>query len=300
VRAVILLNQAAGGVTRTDAAELRARITVACAIHNIDARVELCDPASLPRRARFASQDRCPPDIIVAAGGDGTVSSVAGAVLDSGIPLGVLPLGTLNHFARDLGLPTELEASIGVIAQGVLRQIDVGKVNGRLFINNSVIGLYPALVVDRDRQRARRGRAKWLAHVLAALRLLGRFPRLTLGITIDGVRRQLVTSLVFIGNNPYRISLPGLGRRTRLDSGALAVYVVKRRGWWGVLGLLLRLAFGRLDQTDDFEMHSATELTITAKRRRLRVALDGEVLKLPPPLIYCPLPQALTVVVPTP
>src|SRR6185503_16647759 len=100
-------------------------------------------------------------DAVVIGGGDGTVSAAADRAVRHGKPIGVLPLGTLNHFARDLGMPPDLRDAVRAIATGVVREVDVGEVNGRVFVNNSSIGVYPTVVRDRDEQRLRFGRGKW-------------------------------------------------------------------------------------------------------------------------------------------
>ena len=129
------------------------------------------------------------PSAIVAAGGDGTVSAVVAAIVDTDIALGVLPLGTLNHFAKDLGLPLDLEAAVDRLLSGATRRVDVGEVNGRTFVNNSSLGLYPDIVRDRERQQKRLGRRKWPAFALACLSALRRYPFLGVRLTVGGSER---------------------------------------------------------------------------------------------------------------
>ena len=121
--------------------------------------------------------------VIVAGGGDGTINQVASRLLDSEVSLGVLPMGTLNHFAKDMGIPLELDQAIAVIATSRARLIDVGEVNGRLFLNNSSIGLYPDVVHEREHQQQRLGRGKWLAFGSACVSALRRFPFLRVRLT---------------------------------------------------------------------------------------------------------------------
>ncbi len=119
-------------------------------------------------------------DVVVAGGGDGTISAVAGALVGTGKTLGVLPLGTLNHFAKDLGLPLELPEAIETIAHGAVREVDTGEVNGRIFLNNSSLGLYPQVVARREEQEEKLGRGKWPAFFAAAVQTLRRYPSLSL------------------------------------------------------------------------------------------------------------------------
>ena len=145
------------------------------------------------------------PGVIVAGGGDGTVSTVAAALVDTDICLGVLPLGTLNHFAKDLGLPLDLEAAVRCIATGVTSRVDVGEVNGRVFVNNSSLGLYPDIVRDREQQQKRFGRGKWHALLRASIAALRRYPFLQVSLAVEGRERAYRTPFVFIGNNAYRM-----------------------------------------------------------------------------------------------
>src|SRR5205085_9403563 len=183
---------------------------------------------------------------VVAAGGDGTLSSVAGALIDTPVPLGILPVGTLNHFAKDLGLPLDLEGAVRTIVEGQRRRVDVGEVNGRIFVNNSSIGMYPVMVRDRDKQRQRLGRNKWIALLLASFRVFKRFPLFTVVIHSETGTVRLKTSFLFVGNNRYQIELFKLGIRARLDEGRICVYTSTTKSRWGIIALAWRALFGRL------------------------------------------------------
>ncbi len=144
-------------------------------------------------------------DAVVAGGGDGTINAVASVVADSRTVFGVLPMGTLNHFAKDLRIPLELDDAITVIAQGRVRRVDVGEVNGRIFLNNSSLGLYPDIVRDRERQQRRLGRGKWLAFCWATLAALRRYPFLNVRPQLGENSHPRRTPFVFIGNNEYPV-----------------------------------------------------------------------------------------------
>ena len=238
------------------------------------------------------------PRAIVAGGGDGTVNAVASALVGTGIPLGVLPLGTLNHFAKDLGIPLTLEDAVRTIAAGHTTEVDVGSVNGQVFINNSSLGLYPHIVRDREMQQRRLGRSKWTALALATVTMLRRSPFLKLRLSLDDVEHRLTTSFVFIGNNEYVMEGFDIGARTHLDAGRLSVYLSRRRSRVRVLMLALRALVGRLYQADDFEAATAQKLVVDTPHRRLHVATDGEVSVMAPPLEYTIRPRALRVLVP--
>ncbi|HEX7558184.1 MAG TPA: diacylglycerol kinase family protein [Usitatibacter sp.] len=236
--------------------------------------------------------------VIVAGGGDGTINAVAGIVAQSGLALGVLPLGTLNHFAKDLRIPLTLDGAVATIVANHQARIDVGEVNGRAFINNSSLGLYPALVTARDNQRRRLGRSKWHAFFWATLTVLRRHPMLNVRLVLDDVTQDRRTPFVFIGNNEYRIEGFDIGRRERLDGGAFSIYLTRRHGRRGILGLALRALVGRLHDTRDFEALTAHSIRIATKRKTLLVATDGEVTRMRTPLEYRIRPRGLRVVVP--
>ena len=238
------------------------------------------------------------PPLIVAGGGDGTVSTVAGALVDTGIVFGVLPLGTLNHFARDLGVPLELADAVAVLAQGEPGRVDVGEVNGRIFVNNSGLGLYPDIVRARERQQKRLGRGKWLAFVWAALSALRRYPFLVVALVVDGKEVLRKTPFVFIGNNEYRMEGFAIGERSGLEDGRLSLYVAQRPGRWRLLQLALRALTGKLRQARDFDAVVATDIVVQSKKKRLRVATDGEVTVMTPPLQYRIRPASLVVMRP--
>ena len=238
--------------------------------------------------------------VIVGGGGDGTMNAVAGAVKGTGSALGVLPLGTLNHFAKDLGIPLDLDKAALIIAANHQVAIDVGEVNGRLFINNSSLGLYPDLVIIRENQRRRQGRSKWLALFSATMKVLRRHPMLDVRIVLDGEKQDRRTPLVFIGNNEYKVEGFDIGSRERLDGGKLSMYLTRRHGRRGLLGLAARALVGKLHESGDFEALTAQEVTIATRRKSLAVATDGEVTVMKTPLAYTIRPGALRVVAPAP
>lgn len=235
------------------------------------------------------------PDMIVAGGGDGTVSSVAAVLAGSDVPLGVLALGTLNHFAKDLGVPLEIEAAIERIVRSEPVRVDVGEVNDRVFINNSSLGLYPDIVHDRERQRKRLGRGKWPALLWASLAALRRFSFMNVRLSVDGRQRPRRTPFVFIGNNAYVMQGFAIGERMAIDRGRLSLYVVQRAGRLRLLQLALRALVGRLDQERDFEVTYTTDIVVESRKKRLRVATDGEITMMEPPLHYRIRPACLLV-----
>ena len=240
---------------------------------------------------------RGPYKVMVAAGGDGTVNSVAAAAVDGGKILGVLPLGTLNHFARDLNIPSGLEAAAQTIVAGHTTDIDVAEVNNRIFLNNSSLGLYPTIVRERQK-RERIGFRKWPAFFWATIQALRRYPFLDVQLRVNGELLDRLTPFVFVGNNEYAMDLFNIGLRDRLDRGVLSIYITHRASRLKLIGLALRAVTGRLRDDKDFLELYSTEVKILTGRKRLRVAFDGEVDLMKTPLHYRVRPGALRVIVP--
>jgi len=251
------------------------------------------DPAEAAREALKSK-----PAVLVAAGGDGTISAVAGAVRASGTALGILPFGTLNHFAKDLRIPLDPAEAARTIARGRRIAVDVGEVNGRCFINNASLGLYPGLVRERDRQQRRLRRSKRHAMLWATLAVLQRPPLLDLSLELDGKAHECFAPFVFVGNNGYRMEGFDIGTREHLDGGSLSVYTTRGSSAKRLIVLALRALFGRLRQDRDFMETAVSELRVTSRKRRLLVATDGEVTPMETPLEFRIVPRALEVLVP--
>jgi YegS/Rv2252/BmrU family lipid kinase len=236
--------------------------------------------------------------MVVAAGGDGTINAVATALIGTDTTLGVLPLGTLNHFARDLGIPDDLREAVRTLVEGRDARIDAGEVNGRIFLNNSSLGLYPSLVHHRNQQQLRLGRGKWPALFWSALLMLRRYPLLRVRVDVEGAQMTLRTPLVFVGNNDYNMSGLDIGIRERIDAGTLSLYIPRLEGRWALVRIALRALFRRLRRADDFVMLRARDFSIDTTRKYVRVATDGEIAATTTPLRYRILPGALKVRVP--
>ena len=200
-----------------------------------------------------------------------------------------------------LALELDLEPFCGpfdLLLALVLRDVvDLGEVNGKVFVNNSSLGIYPHLVATRERVQ-RRGLAKWAAAAVAALVMLWRLPRHRLCVQAEGWHEDHQTPCLFIGNNPYDLDVFGSAKRSRLDSGLLYLCLVVRPSRFALLKLALRALFGRLEAEQDLLQARLTEATIVPRRRVIHVALDGESLLLNGPLHYRIRPRALRVLVP--
>jgi diacylglycerol kinase family enzyme len=264
--------------------------------HGVEADILLAQSGEeMIARAKQALDDHAAT--VVAGGGDGTINAVASVLAGSSVRLGVLPLGTLNHFAKDLKIPLTLDEAVANAVFGVARKVDVGEVNGRIFLNNSSLGIYPDIVRDREQQQRHLGRGKWPAFGRALLAALRRFPFLSVRLKINGEEHLRRTPFVFIGNNEYLQGLT-IGARERLDSGKLCLYVAQKPTRLGLLRYAAHAMLGRLAQARDFDVLSAPELVIETRHHHLRVATDGEVNLMKAPLHYRSQAGVLTVLAP--
>jgi diacylglycerol kinase family enzyme len=297
MKAVVLLNCGSG----RESPEARAaadRVAAAFRAAGVEAAVESVPASGLDEAGRAAAASDADP--VVFGGGDGTISTGAAALAGGPKTLGVLPLGTFNHFARDLGIPLGLEDAVRTIAEGRVREVDVGEAGGRPFVNNASIGLYPEMVRVRDELRRHRGMRKGMAMLAAAREVLRDPPFLRVDLRIRGDVVRVRTPFVFVGNNRYEMSLFSLGARSALDRGELSLYVARNARRWGILRLALRALVGRLRQDRDFEALAVREVEVATHRRILRVALDGELYRMESPLRYRVRARALRVLAPGP
>lgn len=291
----VIIN-ASSGATRKE--EVRDQLADLFSQTGVDARISLARSGKqvLELAQRAANSDA---STIVAGGGDGTMNAVAAALVDTDKSLGILPLGTLNHFAKDLRIPLNLQEAVHTITANHVVPVDVGEVNGRIFLNNSSLGLYPSLVHERE-QKQRLGHGKWPAFVWAAFSVMRRYPFLDVRLSADGNEVSSRTPFVFIGNNRYEMENFNIGGRSRLDGGQLSLYFSHRTRRLGLARIGLRALIGRAEKSEEFVAMLTTEVSIETQRRRIRVAIDGEITMMKPPLCYRIRPGALNVIVPAP
>jgi diacylglycerol kinase family enzyme len=294
------MNAGAGAFDQSLASDVKKTLRACFGQHGISAEIRFVDGKDLREAVERAivRARRNDIDAVVVGGGDGSMRTAASVLGGTSVPLGVLPLGTLNHFAKDLAIPLQIDQAAAVIAVGHTRKVDIAEVNGETFINNSSIGIYPYMVIDRERRRAHHRLSKWMAAVPAFFRMMRHFPRRRLRISAEGFERPYRTPCLFVGNNEYSMELFNMGRRHRLDRGKLWFYVVKPREPLAFFWMVCRMCFGRLDQTRDLDTFQVVEAEVGAKLSRLPVALDGEVEVMHTPLRYYSRPAALSVIVP--
>ncbi|HWI17464.1 MAG TPA: diacylglycerol kinase family protein [Vicinamibacterales bacterium] len=290
-RIAIVRNPRSG--TAPDTATLEQAIRTA----RLDARVH--DAPAGDAFAPWIDRLAAGVDLIVAAGGDGTVSAVATAAAKASRTLGIIPTGTLNHFARDTGIPTEIDEALDAIRTGRDQSVDVGTVNGHLFLNNVSLGNYPRMVRHRTKLETR-GLSRRLSGTVAAFETWWDLRSVTAALTLDGEHITRRSPFIVIANGSYVLSGFSLGQREQINDSRLSVYVAPRSGRFGALMLPLRALVGNLEQYEQFEIMSAKAVKASLRYSRIAVGIDGEVRELQTPLEFAIQRQALRVRVPRP
>jgi len=235
--------------------------------------------------------------LFIAAGGDGTIHHVLQAIVSTEARLAVLPLGTYNHFARDLGIPLAWREALEVALTGESRQIDTGRVNDRFFVNNLSIGLYPELVARREE----RGRhyPRWKARLYALYTTLRKYPHVNLAVAADHRHEVVRTHLFLVSNNPYELERFGVeAPRSTLTEGRLSVYWLPHASRWMLMKMVARYATGRVRSIPGFRSFRTLRMQVQSARSQLKVGIDGEVFTMPTPLTVTAVPQSLLVKVP--
>lgn len=215
-------------------------------------------------------------DIIVAAGGDGTIAGAAAAMKGAKPAFGVIPFGTFNYFARSLNIPEEPERAVDAIVNGAPKSLRLATLNDVVFLNNANFGVYPNMLAEREATYSRWGRSR-IAAYWAVLTTLTRLPKpLALSIKTPDARLNVRTPVAFVFNNAFQLREMGLEGVACIEEGKFAVLVSRGRGRWGLIKNGFALVLGQATRGDDFSLICAEEVEITASRKALRVARDGE------------------------
>jgi diacylglycerol kinase family enzyme len=251
------------------------------------------DPAELAAKARsMAARATAEGGILVAAGGDGTINTVAHEAVLAGCPFGVLPQGTFNYFGRTHGIPEELAEAVYSLLRATVRPVQVGLLNNKIFLVNASVGLYPKLLEAREQDNRQYGRSRVVAFYSALKIALRPHRHLRITLELDGKERRLRTTTLFVGNN--RLQLEQVGMRDGLieavEDGQLVAIAPRPMGKLGLLTLLIRGMLGKLGEADDVEAFAFKRLTVRTPavygRKRMKVAADGEVAKMAMPLEF--------------
>jgi len=238
-------------------------------------------------------------DLIVAAGGDGTQAAIASAVAGSPAAMVVIPGGTFNYFARDLGVGETVEQALAVLDAPHLRRIHVGEINGLLFLNNVSFGAYPEILKRREDIYKRWGRSRVAAYWSAVVAMWNLRHPIRLVVRANGTERRFKTALAFVAKSAYQLDSFGLDGAEDIRQGRLALLVARARRPWPLIRSALRLAFGKSARYQDFDLISAEEFTLETEPRHEYVAHDGEKLWMDSPFSVRVLPNALAVLVPS-
>lgn len=298
MNALLILNEGAGSLRATVDPPTPEAVAEAFQSAGVSLPTRLAAATAFEETLQDAIAQR--PDALFVGGGDGSISTAAQALAGTEIALGVLPVGTLNHFARDLELPVAWREAVTALAHGVPRQVDVGEVNGRVFINNCSIGSYVEAVRRRDALRRQRGWGKWWAMTLATIAVFRRLRRLRLRIEANGQTTALRAPFLVVANNRYSGRVLGYNLRARLDEGQLWIYSTRAHRHAAVLRSIWQCLLRRIDRVDGLESLAVSEATIVHDYDRLPIALDGEVVHLNSPLHFRTRPGALKVIHPRP
>ncbi len=296
------------GSGNADAPAARAQIEGVLAAAGRSCRmIGIDDPRHLPALARdTVAQAHEAGAVVVAAGGDGTINTVAQALLDhgSGGALGVLPRGTFNYFSRTHGIPADAADATRLLLTARAHPVQAGLVNGRVFLVNASLGLYPRLLEEREAAKATLGRSRWVAFIVGVKTLLRGHGTLHIRLDRDGSRRNIRTPTLFVGNNRLQLEQVGIAEAAALAAGELVAITLRPLGTPAMLGLLLRGALGQLGDAERVVSFSLRQMTVRRSVghgwRPLKIATDGETFDLKPPLDFRVAPEPLWLLRPEP
>jgi diacylglycerol kinase family enzyme len=290
----VIVNRSGGSAAKMGDALPKA-LEQAFAAAGMTADISLLEAKQIPDAIETAAK----AGRVIVAGGDGTAAGAAQILAGSDTELGLLPLGTLNHLARDLGIPPDLDEAADIAVNGRAVAIDVGEVNGQVFVNNASIGLYPLMVRKREGLQRAKGWPKWLSTLPAAFAVLERLPHHRLRLDWGKGERAIVTPLLFVGNNVYSLDRGEVGKRATLTDGKLSVYAVTHRRRAALIWFAMRALVGRAERSLDFETLGECEtLTVSSSSGSIEIALDGELKRMDSPLEFRIRAGALRVLTP--
>ncbi len=284
MRVLVILNQAAGTLSASTTRDEPERIRAGFEAAGVEVDVRTVEGGQLADTARQAGAEGF--DAVVAGGGDGTLNTIANALVGGPVAFAVLPLGTYNHFAKELNVPFDLDEAIAALARGTATDLDVAEVNGHVFLSVSGLGLHPMLVKHRDAQRTALGRRKIVAMFVAFLKALTRLPVMRIKLRFGDTVLRRVTPSVVICNNVHQLKAFGVEEVAHTGRDALNVFLARSTSWWGVAWLAIRAAFRRIESARKFEVIVLPEFTIETPHRHARVTVDGEVTDFHTPLHY--------------
>ena len=287
VSATLFLNRNSGARSESDALVETAR---AEGVEIVELSPDVDCAREVRERARRGTK------LFIAAGGDGTVHHVVQGLVNSDAVLAVIPTGTYNHFARDLGIPLDWREALDVALNGVARSVDIARISDRFFVNNVSIGLYPELVARREEHG--RDYPRWRARLYAFYRTMRKYPHVTLAVESEAQQELVRTHVFMISNNSYELERVGIeAPRATLSEGKLSVYWLDHMPRLRLARLVARYLTGRVKHIPSFRSFRTTQMRVQAKHA-LRVGIDGELFTLSMPIVVTIVPQGLAVKVP--
>jgi diacylglycerol kinase family enzyme len=291
-----ILNRNAGTIIGNGAEVFEQKLAETFKGAGHDITVETVEPKEIGGRFRDAAKRDY--DALIIGGGDGSVNAAAAELLGHRSALGILPLGTMNRLARDLGLSADVDAALRLLAEAEAHKIDVGEVNGHIFLCNSFIGLPPLVTERRAKLRGRPLGERLRGYAAMPMEIARGARRLAILVDDEEAAKAHRALTVVVSNNAYSEGANLFLKRRALDEARLGLYISKHRTVPRTLWLLLRASLGFWKGDPDLEARELEKVTIHSKNRRLRVANDGELLTLETPLQYRIRPKALTVLMP--
>lgn len=298
MNAVVILNEEAGSLQGENPRLAPEDVRAAMAAEGVTADVRVVAAGHMAETLTMLLKN--PPEALFVGGGDGTISTAASLLAGGTVPLGVLPLGTYNHFARDLGIPPTWRSAVTALVQGGRRRVDLGEVNERTFINNCSIGWYAEAVRRREALRRKHGLGKWWAMVRATTAVFLRLRRLRVQLELPERTLPLRTPFLVVANNRYSGRVLDYSLRPQLDEGRLWIYTTRARGRLAILRMMVQSIVHDLDAPDDLDKLSVAGTDVTTLGARTAIALDGELVNLRWPLRFRSRPGALLVLAPDP
>lgn len=297
----ILLNQKSGRHEQQDTED-----KIAAAMKAAQREYELILIADASRLQAVAKETMpkvlaCDGTLVI-AGGDGAINAVVQAVAGSGCRFGVLPHGTFNYFSRTHDIPSNIEQALQVLIHGEAELVQTGLVNDRVFLVNASIGLYPRLLQDREANKRKYGRSRFIAFLSGILTIFSRHRQMRLTLEQQGQTKEIVTQTLFVGNNALQMQQVGIPMVDAIEKDHLAAVVLKPVSRISMLGLLLRGLLGKLGEADSVDSFSFRNMSIKSSRlkhnKRIKVATDGEILWMQAPLVFRAWPQSLLLIKP--
>jgi diacylglycerol kinase family enzyme len=286
----IVINQNSGSVTPN----LREDLELTLENSTLDYELKFVDGKEMSSTAESLVKAGC--TALAAGGGDGSMAPIAAIAANHNIPFAALPFGTLNHFAKDMQIPTDLIDLVEMLSDGKTKNIDYATVNNHPFLNNSSIGIYPELVIRREDREQKIG--KWPAAALSFAEIFHK-PLRAYSLTIiqDGVTSNVRSPFVFVGNNDYGIDSLGINSRSSLEQGHLCLYIYRGESRGQLLWQLIRSIFGRPANTILKATHPK-EVIIKSNHGKFALSFDGEAIEESSPLKFQIHTKKLSVIVP--